>query len=165
MAGYSIGTPVLNNCFNISNSGAITVDYRLITPLLYATKIKASNATAITLEDDVLISTNLNISWNITASNSNPFYIAGRVAANGTALNSKGQIGFSSTRTAAGNYVITPNTNVGNTSYIVSLTCQVDGASGFARLNGSLLSSSSFTVLTYAGTVLADVIIHFSVLN
>ena len=59
--GYTIGTPALNGCFNISNTGAITVDYRLITPLLYATTIRASNATVITLQDDVAITGNLNV--------------------------------------------------------------------------------------------------------
>ena len=64
-----------------------------------------------------------------------------------------------------GTYIITPNTAFGNTTFIVSLTCQVDAVSGFARLNGNAMTSSSFTVVCYVNSILADAIIHFIVLN
>ena len=108
---------------------------------------------------------NLPVTGTTTASNSNPFYIAGRVATNGSALGSKGRINFSSTGTTVGVYIITPDTAFGNTNYIVSITCQVDGVSGFARLNANVLSTSSFTVVTYINSVLADAAFHFTVIN
>ena len=69
--GYSVGTNGLGMCFNISNTGATTVDYRLITPLLYTTTLRASNATVITLEDDATITGSFNSSkpWSATTGN------------------------------------------------------------------------------------------------
>ena len=40
-----------------------TDNHRLITPLLYATKLEASNATVITLEDDVKNTGDLVFRW------------------------------------------------------------------------------------------------------
>ena len=104
--GYSIGTPALNNCFNISNSGAITIDHRLITPLLYSTKIKASNATVITLEDDVLIIGNLVVNGS---SKYKPYWIAGKVNTNGSIRATKGRYAFTRSRASVGLYTIRHN--------------------------------------------------------
>ena len=71
--GYSIGTNVSNSCFNIQPNGVCTANYRLVTPTLYATTIMASNATVVTLDDDVEITKNLKISkpWSATSGNIN----------------------------------------------------------------------------------------------
>ena len=105
------------------------------------------------------------INGTITAYNSNPFYTAGRVSSTGTASGSKGRVNFSSVRSSMGVYTVTPDTAFGNTSYIVSLTCQADGVSGFARLNGNAMTATSFTAVCYVNSVLADAIVHFTVVN
>ena len=51
--GYSIGTPGLGMCLNISAIGSVKGPYTIITPLMYTNKIIANGATEITLEDNV----------------------------------------------------------------------------------------------------------------
>ena len=165
--GYSIGTPVLGMCFNISNTGATTVDYRLITPLLYAITIKASNATVITLQDDVNITGNLVVDGTITASNSKPFWVAGKVnGANLTTLSTMGRYGFTVSRAAtfaAGVYYIDFNTDYSNANYIISLTNE---ASGWCKVwDITRPTAAGFYIVSYnASNVLQDSIFHFSVI-
>ena len=161
--GYSIGTPVLGMCLNISTIGNVSARYELRIPLVHVDNIQGNGDTQVTIDDNVIITGNLTTTGTITASNSNPFYLAGRVASNGSSLGSKGKICFSASRSSVGVYVVTPNTAVGNTYYSVSLTCQVDSVNGFARLNGNVLTASSFTVVTYINSVSLQIL--FSILQ
>ena len=142
----------------------IKIDYRLITPLLYATKIKASNATVITLEDDVLITGNLVLDGSFKYK---PYWIAGQVNTNGSILATKGRYAFTCSRAGVGLYTITPNgsTPFSDTNSIVNLSCQVESAYATARIVNSSLSVSSFQIMTYVNNSLADCIFHFIVLN
>ena len=161
LAGYNIGTAVIGKCLNISSIGTVKVPHKIITPLIYTDNILGNGATQVTIDDNVIITGNLNITGTITASNSNPFYIAAEVAANGTVSTSKGKNGFSSYRASAGVYVITPNTSLGNENYTVNLTCQVGESSGFAALHSNGFASTAFTVIIYVNSIQADAIFHF----
>ena len=181
-SGYSIGTGVLNSCLNIDNSGNVEMPYGINTlgdlnvdgtihgnvsaTYVNVDEIRARLESVITIQENVVINGSLVITGSINGNNSNPFYIAGKVAANGTVLNSiKGRVGFSCSRSSTGSYVITPDTAFGNTNYIVNLTCQVDTDTGYVRLNSSILSASSFAVATSVGTVRTDCIFHLTVIN
>ena len=67
-------------------------------------------------------------------------------------------------RTAVGNYVITPDTAFPDTTYIVNLECQLGNNYAVARLNTNALSTSDFTIITYATNVVADCNFHCTVL-
>ena len=112
----STGTPGLGMCLNISTIGTVKAPYKIITPLIYNDTIRTHGAAHVTIDDNVIITGDLSITGTITASNSNPFYIAGQVAADGTVSTSKGQIGFRLYRSAAGVYVVAPNINFGNST-------------------------------------------------
>ena len=58
-AGYTHGTPVLNSCLNISDSGAATADVKLRTPLILIDIIRGNGADQVTIGDDVIITGNL----------------------------------------------------------------------------------------------------------
>ena len=148
----------------------MTVDYKVITPLLYATKIKASKATVITLEDDVLITGNLVVNGS---SNYKPYWIAGKVNTNGFILATQGRYTyiyiyiFTSSRTSTGLYIVTPNgsTPFSDTNYIINISFQIEGANATGRIVNSSLSVSSFQIMTYVNNILADCSFHFTVLN
>ena len=176
-------------------TGKIRIAVALDTPVVKTSIIKSLTTTTVRIEDNAVITGTLNmgntlfvdkiqgvgnlidisqnvvlngslvVNGTITAYNSNPFWIAGKVAANGTLITSKGRYGFSCSKSATGAYLITPDTAFGNTNYIVSLTSQVDTDTGYVRLNSSILSTSNFAVATSVGTVRTDCIFHFTVVN
>ena len=74
--GYTLGTPVLDSCLTIYDAGTITADYRTMTPLLHAIRMRGNGATHITLDDNVI--TNGNIVVN-GSSKYKPCWIAGKV--------------------------------------------------------------------------------------
>ena len=53
--GYSIGTPVLGMCLNISDIGSVKAPYKILTPLIDTNKLIAFGATEIALEDHVKV--------------------------------------------------------------------------------------------------------------
>ena len=172
--GYCMGTSVLGSCLNIYNSGTVEMPYSIKTSEIKVLNTNGTlyirnslGATIAEFYDDksAFIFGDLVVGGSITATNSNPFYIAGKVAANGSKISSKGRIGFSVAKTGTGGYAITPDTAFGNTNYIVSVTSQVDTDTGYSRLNSSVMTVSSFAVATSIGTVRADSIFHFIVLN
>ena len=96
---------------------------------------------------------------------STPFYIAGKVSTTGGVLSSKGRIGFTSYKSSAGVYVITPNTAFGDTNYIVNISCQYAGSVGSYSVFTNSLTSTGFTVITMNNSTYQDAIFHFTVLN
>jgi hypothetical protein len=95
-----------------------------------------------------------------------PFWVAGKLSANGDVLSSRGRYGFSCARNNAGHYTITTTTNdFSDTNYIISIACQVDGGSAYARLNINAMTTSSFTILTYVKGNTADVMFPFTATN
>jgi hypothetical protein len=144
LEGFSIGTPTRDACFNIDSSGNVSIPYNLyVSGNLLVNGIIVDNERSL-----------------------NPFWICGKVAANGTVLsNSRGKYSFTVVKTGPGAYAISPtNANVSDTNYIVNATCQVDGSHAHARINSASLSVSSFIVITYVGNVLSDCTFNFSVI-
>ena len=121
-------------------------------------EIRAFRESIITVQENVVINGSLVVNGSITAYNSNPFWIAGKVNSNGVVQSSKGRYTYTCTRNGNGLYTITPaaTSPFDNTYYIVNLTCQVEGAYTSARVVNSSLSVSSFQVLTYVNAVLLD---------
>ena len=74
--GYSIGTPILDSCVNISDTGTITADYKVRTPLLMTDTIRGNGANQITIDDNVMITGNL--VWNVSL-NYKPVWVAGNL--------------------------------------------------------------------------------------
>jgi len=93
-----------------------------------------------------------------------PFYLAGKIAADGTIIANKGRYSFVVVKGATGSYNITPSVNFDNTYFIVTATTQNDGATSYVRVNSSLLSVSNITFAMYVGGVSANCIFHFSVI-
>jgi hypothetical protein len=133
---FTSGTPVKNACLKPTEDGYVTIPYNLI------------------------------VNGDITAANSNPFWLAGKVAANGNVLTTRGRYGFTCARNSAGNYTITTTTNAfSDTNYIINITCQVDGGTAYARINVNAMTVSSFTIITYVNGVNTDVIFHFTAIG
>jgi hypothetical protein len=113
----------------------------------------------------------LNATNNITtlqtqiANIPSPFWIAGKIAANGTTvLTSRGRYGYTVSRNGAGYYTITPDTPFLDNTYIVNLTCQVDGQNATARVVNASATTTSFAILAYNNNVATDQIVHFLVI-
>ena len=53
--GYSIGTPVLDSCLNITDSGFVSANYQLVTPVIQTDIIRGYVADQSTTEDAVII--------------------------------------------------------------------------------------------------------------
>ena len=125
---------------------------------------RASNATVITLQDDVTITGNLVVNGS---SNYKPYWLAGKVNSSGVLQVSKGRSSFTSSRVSAGLYTITPPTTnpFDGTNYVVNLICQVESAYATASAVTSTLSASSFQVMIYVNNILADCVFHLSVIN
>ena len=62
--GYSIGTPVLYSCQDITDSGTGSANYKLITPVIQTDILRGCVADQISIEDDVIISGNTHITSN-----------------------------------------------------------------------------------------------------
>ena len=84
--GYSIETPVLGMCFNISVTGVVTAHYKLLTPISQVDTIRGNGATQVTIDDDVIITGNLVLTGGL---NYKPFWLAGKVNGNGVIQSSK----------------------------------------------------------------------------
>ena len=111
--------------------------------MVQTNKVLAYGANEITLDDNVLITGNLNITGNIYARNINPFWTGGKV--NGTNLNILsviGRYGYTVTRCTTcpiGVYCIESNTEHSNAKYVISLTIQ---ATGFYRIWDGIIAIS-----------------------
>jgi hypothetical protein len=142
--GFSIGTPGRDSCFNIDSSGNVSIPYNLyVSGNLLVNGIIVDNERSL-----------------------NPFWICGKVAANGTVLsNSRGKYSYTVNKNGTGSYTISPtNANFSDTNYIVNITCQVDNGYAHARVGSSSLGLSSFLVAVYVNNSLADCIFNFSVI-
>ena len=53
--GYSIGTPVLDSCLNITDSGFVSAKFKLVTPVIQTDIIRIYVADQSTTEDAVII--------------------------------------------------------------------------------------------------------------
>jgi hypothetical protein len=87
---FSIGTPGKKSCFRIGVDGVVTLDYKLRTPELLVNTIRGNGEPRITIDDNVTITEKLIVNGTITDNTRslNPFWICGKVAANGTVLSS-----------------------------------------------------------------------------
>jgi hypothetical protein len=144
LQGFSIGTPTKDACFNIDSSGTVSIPYNL-------------NISGNLLVNGIIVDNERSL---------NPFWICGKVAANGTVLSSnRGKYLFTVTKNGTGTYLITPtNANFSDTNYIINVTCQVDSNHAHARINSASMSVSSFLIATYVNNVFADCTFHFSVI-
>ena len=149
----------------IYNVGNVIAPYKIISPKIHTNTILANGNNEITLDDDVILTGNLNITGNITASNSNPFYIGGKVSGGGSIISSKGKIGFSVVKSSIGVFVITPTIAFGNTNYLINISCQYGGGTGSYIVFTKSLIASAFTVITMINSIYYDCIFHFTVLN
>ena len=92
-----------------------------------------------------------------------PFYLAGKIAADGSIISTKGKYTFNVTKGGNGSYSIIPSLDFDNVDFIISVTTQIDGATSFARINNSLLTVSNITIATYVNNVSSNCIFHFTV--
>ena len=60
--GYSIGTPVLNDCFNINLNGHVDIPYTVHTPKSMVDSIKSLLDDQITINDNVIVAGDIMIS-------------------------------------------------------------------------------------------------------
>ena len=67
--GYSIGTPVLNNCYNINLDGNVSIPYNVHTPEIMVYRIKSLVNDQITINDNVLITSDTIINGRCNMSN------------------------------------------------------------------------------------------------
>ena len=160
-----MGTPGFGSCLNISNVGNVIAPYKILSPKIHTNTILANGNNEITLDDDVLITGNLNITGNITASNSNPFYIGGKVSGGGAIISNKGKTTFTVVRSSIGVFVITPTISFGNTNYLINISCQYGGGTGCYSVFTNSLTATGFTVITMNNSTYSDCIFHFTVIN
>jgi hypothetical protein len=95
-----------------------------------------------------------------------PFWIAGKIAANGNVLSSLGRYALTSTKSTTGVYTITPPTNnpFPNENYVINITCAVDTASAYARVARQQVTTTSFLLMTYVNGATADCSFMISVI-
>ena len=107
---------------------------------------------------------NIVCAGELYASNLKPFWLAGKVGANGGLITSRGRYAFASTRIGAGRYSISPPTDHPflTPDYIVQLTCQVDLLTGYARV-ATGTTTTGFTLTTHVGGSIADCVFYFTV--
>jgi hypothetical protein len=121
----------------------------------------------ITINSNGVVNIDGNLIVNGTITNNtqslNPFWICGKISANGSILfSNRGKYLFTCVKSGVGTYTISPtNDNFPDTNYIVNVTCQVDGASASARINSAAISTSSIIVITYVNNVTTDCIFNF----
>ena len=78
-------------CLNIYTTGNGTAKYELRTPLVHSDKIQGNGAAQVTIDDNVIIPCNLITTGIITASNSNPYWVAMKISASGGVLTNTGR--------------------------------------------------------------------------
>jgi hypothetical protein len=94
-----------------------------------------------------------------------PFWICGDVSANAaTYTQTRGNHGYSCTRVGVGFYTMAPASPFSDTSYIVNITCQVDGSTAFARVVNTSVSTSSFQLITYISNAASDCVFRCAVI-
>ena len=93
--GYSIGSPVLNSCSNIAANGDITMPYIVKTSEIMVDIIRGLTAEHLTVDDNVIISGNLDVTGNFK-------YSAGNVACTTPLNNNLAQICLNG---VIGNYI------------------------------------------------------------
>jgi hypothetical protein len=167
--GYTIGTQVSGACLNISDDGVVEVPWYITTQEVMVDTLRARTAEFITIDDNVTITGSLTVNGYVESGamvDHNPFWLAGKVAANGTRLASLGRNLCIISKAGTGYYNIYPPAAnpFPDLNYIVQITCQVEAANATARVVNSSLSTTSFQVITYVNGVIADCIFHFSVI-
>jgi hypothetical protein len=163
---FTIGTNEVGSCLNINKEGWVDVPLYLTTQELVTDSIRAQTEEFLTINDNVIITGNLRVD-GLMEGNTNPFWIAGKFAANGTTvLSSRGRYPFTVVRNGPGFYTISPSTSnpFPEIHYLISLTCQVDGQNASARVVNASASSTSFSIVAYNNNVATDQIIYFTVL-
>ena len=146
-------------------TGLVKINVALETPVIQSNIIKGLSTTTLRIEDNVVITGNATINGTITASNSNPFWIAGKVAASGASSATLGRYSFSSSKVATGQYTITPNSSnpFPNANYTVQLTI-ADKIK--LKNNESIGSSNDETVAFYGSDDTVDIHANtFSIMN
>jgi hypothetical protein len=159
---FTIGTNGVGSCLNINKEGWVDVPLYLTTQELVTDSIRAQTAEFITINDNVIITGNLRVD-GILEGNANPFYIAGKISANGDVMSSKGRYGFTCVRSGT-SYSITPSPSFGTMNYIISATPQVDSASALCRISSSTMTADTFVVATYVNNAQAACMFHFTVI-
>jgi hypothetical protein len=166
--GYSIGTQVSGACLNISDDGVVDVPWHITTQAVMADTLRARSADFINIDDNVVITGSLTVNGYVESGatvDHNPFWLAGKVASNGTRVSTRGRNQFTSVRNNIGNYTISTTDAFSDTNYIINLSCQVDGAYAVARMNVNAMTTTAFTVITYVNGTIGDVIFHFTAIN
>jgi hypothetical protein len=165
---FTIGTNGVGSCLNINKEGWVDVPFYITTQEVMVDTLRARTTEFINIDDNVVITGSLTVNGYVDAGamvDHNPFWLAGKVAANGTRLSTRGRNQFTISKTGNGAYVINPtNANFSDTNYIINVTCQVDNGHAHARVGSSSVGLSSFLVATYVNNSLADCIFHFSVI-
>jgi hypothetical protein len=155
---------------NIScETGTVKIKSMLTSPVIQTNTIRANTADAVTIDDSMIINNNLTVSGTITASNSNPFWAAGRF--NGSNLNkvvSSGRSDFDVERAAgfaAGVYRINfTTTHPRGINYITNATASAVQC-GVMNDAGYTPTSTSVIVYSRAATgALVDSEMNFMVL-
>ena len=110
------------------------------------------------------VESNIVCAGEIYASNLKPFWLAGKVSADGGLITSRGRYAFACTKIDTGRYTISPPTDHPflTPDYIVQLTCQLDLLNGSARV-ASGTTTTGFTLTTYVGGTVADCAFYFTV--
>ena len=112
------------------------------------------------------VDANIVCAGEIFASNLKPFWLAGKVGANGGLITSRGRWQFTSRRMDVGRYEILtdPDHPFPITEYIVQLTCQCDQLNGVARV-ATGTTTGGFVIATYIAGSAADCAFYVTVIN
>ena len=179
---YSIGTPGINSCLSISNSGNVEMPYNIRTPEIKTSSIKIlntdgniafrnslDNTIAVFYDDKTTIfQGNMTVNGNISANNIKPFWIAGKVDGSTLSiLSTNGRYPFTVTRPSGyptGVYYISfGDKPYSNAHYIINVSNQ---ASLYCKIwETAIPTANGFTIVTYTtATTAGNCIFHFSVI-
>jgi hypothetical protein len=164
--GFTIGAHGVGSCLNISKEGNVHIPLILSAQEIMVDTLKAETTEYLNIDDNVIITGNLTVNGTMTGAvaASNPFYIAGKIAANGDIMSSKGRHSFDCVKSGT-SYYITPSPSFGNVKYVISATPQVDSASALCRISSSTMTNDTFVVATYVNNSQAACMFHFTVIS
>ena len=164
--GYTFGTPVLNNCLNITTTGNVNIPYDIKTPDIMVDRIRASTLEYITIDDNVIITGNIVVNGS---SHYEPCWVAGKVG--GTNLNilsTNGRYGFTVSGhggNAAGVYDMNCGSNpYKDAHYIINVSNQ---ASVYCnKWETSMPTVNGFYIVWYTNTTTpGHATFHFQLLH
>ena len=122
--------------------------------------VRANGASQVTVNDNLVVTGNVTINGSLI--NYKPFWIAGMVHLNANVVVTRGQVTFTCTREAAGNYRVTfATTHPNGANYIIELT---DTAPASNYWVDSVTSSSFLAVMRNSSFAAINAAFHITIL-